>query len=67
MQVILRKNDQWFILNDELLDNPEICRSLVRSGADGADAGDIAEDNGDAAGRGMEILELHGWHREAVA
>lgn len=59
MQVILRKEKKWFIMDREILENPEVCRTILRQEEN---VPEEAESE-----RPLAQLILHGWDWEAVA
>ena len=56
MQIIMRKENKWFIMDDELLNDPEVCRSILKKEEKLADAE-----------RPLAELVMRGWDLEAVA
>ena len=56
MQIIVRKENKWFIMDDELLNDPEVCRSLLKQA-----------ENLEDAERPLAELVIRGWDLEAVA
>ena len=56
MQIIIRKENKWFMMDEKLLDAPGVCDSILWEEEDCADAE-----------RPLAELVIRGWDLEAVA